>query len=58
MAKRYYISEPEDRCDGPIMITDDEHNDVAEFNHCEYATVTTTYEEALFLAEMITKNRK
>jgi hypothetical protein len=55
---RYYISEPENRCDGPIMIYDADHNDIAEFYHNEHATVSQSYETALFLAEMITKNKE
>lgn len=47
------ISEPETRSSGPIMIFDEDHNDVAEFYHNEHATVAQSYETALALAQQL-----
>lgn len=47
---KLFISEPGERHQGPILVTDELHNDVAEFYHDEHATVSTTYEQALAYA--------
>ena len=39
--------------DAPILVCDELFNDVAEFFHCEQATVSTTYEQALRMAESL-----
>lgn len=44
------VIEPDERHQGPILVTDEMHNDVAEFFHDEHATVSTTYEQALSYA--------
>jgi hypothetical protein len=48
-----YISEPEPRESGPILVCDADHNDIAEFYHNEHATVGQTYETALMLARQL-----
>jgi hypothetical protein len=48
-----YISEPEPRSSGPILVCDADHNDVAEFFHNEHATVGQSYEVALSLAQRL-----
>ena len=48
-----YISEPEPRESGPILVVDEDHNDIAEFFHNEHATVPQTYETALALAQKL-----
>lgn len=47
------ISEPFQRGDGPILIHDQDHNDVAEFFHNERHTVPQSYETALALAKQL-----
>lgn len=47
------VSEPEDRCSGPILVCDDDLNDIAEFYHSEHATVGQSYETALKLAQAL-----
>lgn len=44
------VSEPSERHRGPILLHDADNNDVAEFFHCEEATVQQSYEQALYLA--------
>lgn len=58
MTRKLFISEPAERHTGPILIHDEDHNDIAEFYHNEHATVEQTYEEALFFARLVTKNVK
>jgi len=48
-----YISEPEPRESGPILVYDEDHNDIAEFFHNEHATVGQSYETALALAQKL-----
>ncbi|MCK1577737.1 hypothetical protein [Bradyrhizobium sp. 174] len=50
---KLYISEPEPRESGAILISDDDRNDVAEFFHNEHATVGQSYETALALAQKL-----
>lgn len=50
---KLYISEPEPRESGPILVHDDDHNDIAEFFHNEHATVSQSYEIALTLAKCL-----
>lgn len=52
-----YISEPEPRDSGPILVCDADHNDVAEFFHNEHATVPIPYEVALDLARVLVRER-
>jgi hypothetical protein len=52
---KLFISEPEPRSSGPILVCDDDMNDIAEFFHDEQATVTTSYETALALARALVK---
>lgn len=52
-----YISEPEPRSSGPILVCDADHNDVAEFFHNEHASVPTPYEVALDLALILVRDR-
>jgi hypothetical protein len=47
------ISEPEPRDSGAILVIDTDHNDIAEFYHNEHATVSTSYETALMLAQTL-----
>jgi hypothetical protein len=47
------ISEPEPREAGPILVCDEELNDIAEFYHNEHATVGQSYETALKLAQTL-----
>lgn len=56
MSRKLFISEPAERHQGPILIHDEDNNDIAEFFHNENATVDQTYEEALFFARLVTKN--
>jgi len=48
---KLYISEPSERHAGPILVGDEDHNDIAEFFHNEYALVGQSYETALELAQ-------
>jgi hypothetical protein len=48
-----YISEPEPRERGAILISDEDSNDIAEFFHNEHATVDQSYETALALAQRL-----
>lgn len=57
MSRKLFINEPSERHLGPILIHDENCNDIAEFFHKEHATVEQSYEEALFLAQLITKNK-
>lgn len=57
MTDYLYISEPEPRDSGPILVCDAEHNDVAEFFHEEHATVPISYETALELARILVRDR-
>ena len=41
------------RRDGPILICDEDHNDIAEFYHSERHTVGQSYETALMLAHKL-----
>lgn len=50
---KLYISEPEPRESGPILVCDEEHNDIAEFFHNKHATVGQSYETALMLAQKL-----
>lgn len=50
---KLYISEPHERHAGPILIHDDDHNDIAEFFHNEEGTVGQSYETALMLANRL-----
>ena len=50
---KLYISEPEPRDSGAILVCDDDHNDIAEFYHNEHATVGQSYEVALMLANAL-----
>jgi hypothetical protein len=50
---KLFISEPEERHQGAILIHDEALNDIAEFYHNEHATVDTSYETALALAEAL-----
>jgi hypothetical protein len=50
---KLFISEPHERHAGPILIHDQDYNDIAEFYHCEHATVEQTYEDALRLAKLL-----
>lgn len=45
------IIEPSTRSAGPILIVDEDNNDIAEFYHREHATVGNSYEAALGYAE-------
>lgn len=47
------ISEPSARHTGPILISDEDRNDIAEFFHNEHATVGQSYETALSLANAL-----
>jgi hypothetical protein len=49
MITKLYVIEPGDRS-GPILICDQDHNDIAEFFHNEEATVAQSYEDALGFA--------
>lgn len=44
------IIEPSERHEGPILVCDEAHNDIAEFFHNEHATVGQSYDTALALA--------
>ena len=46
---KLYVSEPEPRNSGAILVCDEDSNDIAEFFHEEHATVPTSYETALDL---------
>lgn len=48
-----YISEPEPRESGAILVCDEHHNDIAEFYHSDHATVGQSYETALALAKQL-----
>lgn len=37
----------------PILVCDEDNNDIAEFFHAEQATVEQTYDEALRLAKFL-----
>ena len=50
---KLFISEPEPRDSGPIMVYDADMNDIAEFFHDEHATVCQSYETALMLAKAL-----
>lgn len=50
---KLYISEPEPRESGAILVCDEAHNDIAEFFHSEHATVGQSYETALMLAKAL-----
>lgn len=50
------IYEPSDRHTGPILVGDEDHNDIAEFFHNEHATVGQSYETALALAQILVIN--
>lgn len=50
---KLFISEPSERHFGPILVHDEENNDIAEFYHNEHATVAHSYEQALALAQML-----
>jgi hypothetical protein len=50
---KLYILEPSTRDAGPILVCDEDHNEVAEFFHNEHATVGQSYETALQLAERL-----
>lgn len=50
---KLYISEPSERYIGPILVHDEDHNDIAEFYHNEHATVGQSYETALALAQRL-----
>lgn len=54
---KLYISEPHERHAGPILVCDEEHNDIAEFFHNEHATVAQGYETALGLAQTLVNFR-
>lgn len=45
------IYEPSEPHAGAILLADAAHNDIAEFFHCEHATVPQSYEAALSLAK-------
>jgi len=47
------IVEPSEPAAGAILIVDQDNNDIAEFHHCENATVGQTYAEALHLAQAL-----
>ena len=47
------ISELSTPGDGPILVCDEEMNDIAEFYHNEHATVGQSYETALMLARTL-----
>jgi hypothetical protein len=47
------IVEPSTRDAGPILVTDEAHNDIAEFFHSEHATVPQSYETALQMAKVL-----
>jgi hypothetical protein len=50
---KFKILEPHSRGDGPILVCDQDHNDVAEFFHNERHTVPQSYEAALALAKAL-----
>lgn len=50
---KLFISEPSERHLGPILIHDEENNDIAEFFHDYHATVGQSYEIALMLAKKL-----
>ena len=50
---KLYVSEPHERHAGPILVADEDHNDIAEFYHNEHATVGQSYETALALAKAL-----
>ena len=50
---KLYLSEPELRESGPILVHDEDHNDIAEFYHNEHATVGQSYRTALLLAKAL-----
>lgn len=52
---KLFISEPEERHQGAILICDEDLNDIAEFYHDEHATVGQSYETALMLAKALVK---
>lgn len=45
------VHEPSEQHAGAILLADEQHNDIAEFFHCEHATVPQSYEAALSLAK-------
>jgi hypothetical protein len=47
---KLFISEPDPHSSGPILIYDEDNNDIAEFFHNENATVPQSYDTALSLA--------
>lgn len=47
------IIEPSEPAAGSILVVDQDNNDIAEFHHCENATVGQTYAEALRLAQAL-----
>lgn len=50
---KLFISEPEERHQGSILVHDETLNDIAEFYHNELHTVDTSYETALALAKAL-----
>lgn len=52
---KLYLNEPLKSSDGPIVVSDEQHNDVAEFFHDEESTVKVTYTEALIYAQTLIK---
>lgn len=48
---KFSVHEPSEQHVGAILIADEKHNDIAEFFHCEHATVPQSYETALALAK-------
>lgn len=52
MIRKLFIAEPEDRS-GPILVYDQDNNDIAEFFHNEEGTVKQSYEEALRVAKVL-----
>lgn len=47
----YSVHEPSEQHVGAILLADAAGNDIAEFFHCEHATVPQSYEAALALAK-------
>jgi len=50
---KLYISEPEPRDSAPILVVDEDNNDIAYFYHNEDAGVPQSYEEALAMAKAL-----
>ena len=55
---KLFISEPEQPSFGPILVYDEDTNDIAEFFHNEQATVEQSYETALMLARKLVESFK